>query len=96
MSEPKHVYFEEVGLSASRLTKIWDVRSKHDDSLLGEIKWYAPWRQYSFVVDLAKFKDVKELVNAASCLRDIANFCEIMTKIHKDKVRTRSKEARSS
>lgn len=29
-------------------TKVWDVASRHSYTKLGTIKWYAPWRRYSF------------------------------------------------
>lgn len=62
----KHVYFIEH--EPKPRTKVWGVYSKHTDELLGEIKYYAPWRQYCF--------DDGSLVLAKSCLIDLAKFIE--------------------
>ncbi|KKM86433.1 hypothetical protein LCGC14_1279120 [marine sediment metagenome] len=29
-------------------TNVWTVNSKNQGTLLGEIRWYSPWRQYCF------------------------------------------------
>ena len=62
----KHLYFKEKKPNIK--TKIWGVYSKHSDELLGQIKWYAPWRQYCYF-DFCS-------VMARSCLRDIADFID--------------------
>lgn len=47
-------------------TVVIDVKSKkHDDVVLGHIKWYGPWRQYAF------FPMPGTLYNQ-ECLRDIS------------------------
>lgn len=40
--------FDFAGESDSGKTEIWNVLSSSNDFILGQIKWYAPWRQYCF------------------------------------------------
>ena len=62
----KHIFFEEISLP--RKTKTFVVRNKAINSLLGTVKWYAPWRQYCF------FPTPSDLVFSATCLADIQDF----------------------
>jgi hypothetical protein len=64
-----------VGASPSGKTKIVAVKSM-DDSPLGHIKWYAPWRKYAFQPDWGTIFE-------ADCLGDIAAKCTEMTTRHK-------------
>lgn len=73
-----YLTFEFTGESESRKTNIYWVKSQVD--LLGEIRWYAPWRRYCFSPDL-KHRTIFD----ANCLREIADFCENLTKEHKNK-----------
>jgi hypothetical protein len=41
-------YMEFVEIRDTGKTKIFDVRSKSSGDQLGTIKWYGPWRQYTF------------------------------------------------
>ena len=50
-------------------TKIWDVVTKDGATLLGQIKWYSPWRKYSFFPS-------ENTVSEPTCLKDIASFIE--------------------
>ena len=52
-------------------TKVWDVWTRSGDHF-GEIKYYAPWRQYCYHVD--------GLVFSRKCLSDLFDFLEA----HKD------------
>jgi hypothetical protein len=45
MSE--YLYFEETWPSDKKTAIIY-VRSKSSSDVLGEIRWYGPWRQYTF------------------------------------------------
>jgi hypothetical protein len=85
MNEPKYIQFIEHGVSPSGKTKIWQITSKDDfNDFLGWIKWDGAWRCYSFYptsnVDGG-------LVFEKQCLRDIADFCEKQTKLHKPKTK---------
>lgn len=76
----KYVHFQFQERSKSLKTLVWEVQTNDgEDTLLGHVKWYGPWRQYSFFTD-SPFTD---LVFEKQCLRDIANFCEEQTKAHK-------------
>lgn len=80
MTEPKYIHFEQTGISPTGKTKIWAVlTSDGEDTLLGHIKYYGAWHQYSFYTD-SPFTD---LVFEKQCLRDIANFCEEQSKLQR-------------
>ncbi len=74
MSEPKYIKFVDVGRSKSGKTRIWEVRTREDDTFLGEIRWHAPWRCYSFFVSSRHGEF--DFVFEKRCLRDLADFCE--------------------
>jgi len=74
---PKFIRIEYLRHSESGKTKVWQVIAREDNCLLGHIKWYANWRQYAFYDD-----SDYECVFEKTCLRDIANFCEVATGLH--------------
>ncbi len=47
-NESEYVLFEYVGTSDSGKTVIYNVLEKRYSSILGQIRWFAPWRQYCF------------------------------------------------
>lgn len=70
----KWIYFHWIGSSASGTTQIFEVTTKNTPTvILGIVKWFAPWRQYSFYPN-------GDTVFEKDCLRDIAVFCEDKTK----------------
>lgn len=48
-------------------TSVWHLRSRKSDDLLGEVKWYGPWRQYCYFA-------MNEAVYSVGCLEDINDF----------------------
>lgn len=64
--------FGQSGTSGSGLTKIWSVMPIAENLVLGRVSWYAPWRRYCFFPIDGSLYD-------PSCLREIADFCEIET-----------------
>lgn len=68
----------EVGTSPSGKTKVWHVVNKRDpeNDVPGIIKWNGGWRKYVYYSGEA-FYDWQ-------CLRQIANFIEDQTTIHKE------------
>jgi hypothetical protein len=56
-------------------TKVWAVVSK-DGGEIGAVNWYGPWRKYCFTPN-------SNTVFEQVCLREIAQFCETATRIHK-------------
>jgi hypothetical protein len=74
ITEGTHIKF--VPAPPKPKTKVWWVVNKYDNFQLGWIAWFPPWRKYSFS---PKENTVYEQV----CLREISNFIEEQTKIHK-------------
>jgi hypothetical protein len=70
-----HISFR-LGAAAPRgITERWDVLGERGD-YLGTVKWYGPWHTYCFFVVNSIFEKV--------CLREIAEFCETLAKMHRD------------
>lgn len=61
-------------------TEIWLVRANYDLNLLGEIRWYAQWRQYGFYPE-------DGTVFEKTCMEDIKNFTISLNKKFNDKRR---------
>lgn len=74
----KWIRFLDAGRSASGKTRVWLVAEKNNGPALGRVEWFARWRRYAF----APFPDT---VYEQDCLRDIAEFCEYETKMHKQR-----------
>ena len=83
----KYLTFMQIGTSTSGKTTIWEVRSKKHGDLLGNIKWYAPWRQYCFETH-TDF----ETTWSAGCFKDIIKFLEWLNKTQKEKRRGNQNE----
>lgn len=64
------------------ITEVWNVFSKSDDSLLGllgllgQIRWYAPWRRYCFFPSAGT-------IWSPGCLEDVKTFCLKQTEARK-------------
>jgi hypothetical protein len=75
MTESKYLFFV-VGEPKPK-TEVWQLVSKSQDALLGELKWYAPWRQYCFfpsdetVWSLGCLEDVLAFINGMKTRREI-------------------------
>jgi len=74
------ISFDRKGDSPSGKTQLWMVVGS-DESTLGIVKWYAPWRQYCFLPLLL----VDYLVFSSSCLINLAKFMRDLTERHKKK-----------
>jgi len=77
-----YLSFKEVGQSPSGKTRIWGVYAEGDDQL-GEVKWYAPWREYCYFQN-------SEIVMSSNCLTEVAVF--LAKQKHWHKVSTDSSE----
>ena len=73
---PKWIKFAEIGSLPGHRTNIWEVvtadlgtGSKHS---LGEIRWFGRWRKYCFYPRT-------DTLFEQTCLRDIADFCGLVT-----------------
>lgn len=67
MSDYQYIYMQQVGNSPSGKTSIWKVLNKSTQSILGEVRWYGSWRQYTFM-------PVQGTIFSAGCLNDIEKF----------------------
>ncbi len=74
----KHLRFEITPKLRGRVTRIWAVNAGL--VTLGEVRWYSYWRRFIFAPSTDFWK---ELVFDASCLREIADFCEEQTLKHR-------------
>jgi hypothetical protein len=62
--------------SRGKKTEVWRVRATRDCALLGTIKWFGRWRQYTFFpADGTTFNP--------ECLRAIADYCRMLTTRHR-------------
>jgi len=75
--EQQWIEFAESQIPAGRKTRIWWVIPDGGETALGEVRWYGPWRQYSFFTSSST-----PAVFERKCLRDIADFCEARTREH--------------
>ena len=46
MIESRYLEFDRIGWTGK--TDVWNVLSKSQGSILGQIKWFGRWRQYCF------------------------------------------------
>lgn len=74
--EPKYIEFVKIDVSDSGKTDIYGVRTKDGAETIGVISWFGRWRCYAFTPK-------EDTVFEKQCLRDIANFCENVTTIHR-------------
>ena len=73
----KHLKFCYLGPSPSGKTGTFSVFSSQRENFLGTVEYFASWRQYNFNPEVGT-------TFAASCLRDLAEFCEHWTKEQKN------------
>lgn len=59
----------------NKKTKVFSVKSRHDGSDLGVIKWYPQWRHYCHIIDGVVFSD--------RCHFDIGDFIKRLNDEHK-------------
>ena len=63
----KYIYFKVTDEKPK--TKVWGCFNNSTCSLLGHVKWYAPWRHYCyFPATIAVYSE--------GCLRDICRFID--------------------
>ena len=56
-------------------TRVFEIRADGINDHLGVVRWYGPWRAYVF-------RPADDTIFEKTCLRDIAAFCEQMTRSH--------------
>ena len=72
----RYMEFDLVGDTGK--TEIWNILSKSSEFVLGQIKWYGPWRQYCF------FPSPNSVFNPI-CMDDINKFIRKLMKKRRDK-----------
>ncbi len=75
-TEGTHIRFISTGVRDGQKTERWNVETKEDEDLLGEIKWFGRWRQYAFFPAL-------ECVFEQICMREISDFIEEVMRARK-------------
>ena len=70
MPENEFIYFRRIDIE-KRKTPIFEIVSKSSGVTLGDIRWYAPWRQYCF------FPGVSSVFNIG-CLKTINEMIEFL------------------
>lgn len=70
-------FYDEGRVSNGAKTHKFSVTSSYNQSLLGYVKYFAHWRQYTFFpLNCIMNKD---------CLREVADFCVELTTAHREK-----------
>jgi len=70
-----HIQFIPTGIVKGQKTSRWNIESKYG-GFLGEIKWFAKWRKYSFFPE-------PDCIFEETCMRDLSQFIEDRTLEHK-------------
>lgn len=79
-TEYNYIHFFHVGKSKSGKTDIYHCFNSDNGVYLGLISYYAGWYKYVFEPN-REFKIIFE----NKCLRDIAEFTELLSKMQRDK-----------
>jgi hypothetical protein len=85
MPDPKWIRFVERDTPDGLKTKRWFVFSIQGNDLLGTVSWFGRWRKYVFTPML-------QTVFEEDCLRDIAVFLELATRVQMDQAAARRAE----
>lgn len=72
----KYITFEDIGTTPTGKTRIWNIWSKTDDSLIGQIRWHGAWKRYCFFTGEASIFE-------QDCLRHISEFIVERTNEHR-------------
>jgi hypothetical protein len=64
--------------SKGKRTKVISVLNRNGGYILGTIKWWAPWRQYTFWPEPC-------MIFNRNCLNEIADYCKKLTDDHRAK-----------
>lgn len=85
MSGGKWIQFEKEPRAPNRKTETWCVVTNYHEcmqSVLGVVKWHAPWRCYAFFPR-------PDTLYEQQCLHDIAEFCKNATISHREAAKAR-------
>lgn len=73
----KYLEFREIGKSASGKTKIISVVNEATGSALGQIRWFAHWRKYTF-------STLADTIFDGVCLMEIVAELDRLNREHKE------------
>lgn len=76
MNADDYIYFEDCAVPDVRKTRIVNVINRSSKAVLGQIKWYGPWRQYCYFPSLHTIYNV-------DCQNRISAEMAAMTKAHR-------------
>lgn len=71
-------YIRFYELIRGKKTSVWACQNRKHGTILGAVKWNAPWRQYCFFSE-------REIILSAGCHRDIADFIDQLMRERKEK-----------
>lgn len=77
-------FVEMIEPASKRKTKVWFVEAQSSGEILGEIRWYAPWRQYCFYPS-----NYKTTIWSTDCMIDI---CLFIAQAERERKRDRARE----
>ena len=69
-------YIDFVVVDEKPKTKVWGLFAKKDYDVIGQIRWYPPWRQYCLFPS-------DDVVFSAGCLSDIVEFIAKANREHR-------------
>ena len=71
--------------SEGRKTEVWQVRATRSGALIGTVRWFGRWRQYTF------FPEPGTTFNHG-CLEEIAEHCAVLTRRHRGRDRNEARK----
>jgi hypothetical protein len=74
----EYLRFEKVGDSKSGTTEIWNVIATRSGFALGQVRWFARWRQYVFFPTV-----FRQAAFNPTCMYEIAEFSASLTSTHR-------------
>lgn len=74
----KNLNYRDNGNKKGLKTHVFSVHSRHNGSVLGQVRWWATWRQYIF--------EPQDAVFNSECLSEIAEFVKYKTTQHRSGV----------
>lgn len=87
--QSEYLQFHQLPRDWGKKTDTWEVKSKRSGSVLGEIHWYGPWRQYCF------YPSMQTIFNSG-CLFDLQKFLDNENQAHRQEARRRRALDKSS
>jgi hypothetical protein len=79
-------FHENAPESAGKTTKVWDIVSKTRGDVLGQVRWFGRWRQYTLY-------PTKGTVWNVQCLTDVAAFITARMTERRSRLGWRPREA---